>query len=88
MRQRGKIMAETDIEVVPEGSSFLVFEANWQDQCAEATTILLPQIGAKAPKLIEGIGAMLSVLYRLATCHWDCKGEPHTCEYLMGSRCQ
>ena len=69
---------------IPEGAAFLQFESQWQNECADQTSRLLAETGSKALKLVEGIGTLLSLLYRLSTCHWGCKGNPHTVEHLVG----
>jgi hypothetical protein len=36
---------------------------------------------------MEGLGRVLSLLYRLACCHWGCHGKEHAIEHLAGRAC-
>jgi len=55
-----------------------------EDQCESETDQLMQGMGTKAPACLEHIGTSISLLDRMASCWWGCKGEEHTIEYLCG----
>ena len=71
-------------EKVPVGSEFLKLAWNLEDRCETETDKWLPDAGVKLPRCIEALGTVLSLLDRLASCWWGCRGGDHVEEYLLG----
>ena len=69
---------------VPEGLSFLHLVWDQEDSCETETDRRIPNMGVKAPKCLEHIGTVLSLLDRMASCWWVCRGGDHLIEYLCG----
>ena len=69
---------------VPEGLSFLNLVWDQEDSCETETDSRIPNMGVKAPKCLEHIGTVLSLLDRMASCWWVCRGGDHLIEYLCG----
>ncbi|MXW10084.1 MAG: hypothetical protein F4X47_16295 [Gammaproteobacteria bacterium] len=69
---------------VPEGRDF--FELVWhqEEECQTETDALLPNLGKKAPAAMTHIGTVMSLLDRMASCWWTCRGGDHRIEYLCG----
>ena len=75
---------EQDNVCVPEGLDFLESVWKQEDDCEVATDKLIPKLGTKAPACLEGIGTVLSLLDRMASCWWVCQGGDHQLERLCG----
>ena len=69
---------------VPEGMSFLQLIWGQEDACGTRTDEYISGIGDKAPLCLENIGTVLSLLDRMASCWWSCRGGDHMIEYLCG----
>ena len=69
-----------------EFEKFAFLELAWEqeDKCQAETDDLIPNLGVKAPACLEQIGTVLSLLDRMASCWWDCRGDDHLVEYLCG----
>ena len=68
----------------PEGVEFLKLTRKQENQCEAETDSRIPDMGTKAPAAFEGIGTVLSLLDRMASCFWRCGGGDHDIEYLCG----
>ena len=40
-------------------------------------------MGVKAPECFSRLGTVLSLLYRLGSCWWGCRGDDHAVEYVI-----
>jgi hypothetical protein len=69
---------------VPEGLDFLDLVSSLEQKCRETTVAQRRSMGEKAPKCLSSIGTVLSLLDRVASCWWGCKGGNHLLEYLVG----
>ena len=67
----------------PEGADFLEGTFRMELACTTTTKRAIPQMGNLAPQTWSHLGTCLSLLDRLATCHWECSGGDHTCERLV-----
>ena len=70
--------------VVPEEMDFLDLVWGQEDECEAATDRLIPSLGKKAPACLNHLGTVLSLLDRMASCWWACRGGDHLVEYLCG----
>lgn len=52
--------------------------------CEEAS---LGRCGTVNGNIAAGLGTVVSLLYRMASCHWGCHGREHVFEYLAGRTC-
>lgn len=71
-------------KLVPEGMAFLHLIWEMEDEAERDADKCLPDMGEKAPTCMTEIGTMLSLLDRMASCWWNCKGGSHEIEYLCG----
>lgn len=69
---------------IPEGLDFLNLVSSLEHKCRETTISQHGNMGVKAPKCLSSIGTILSLLDRVASCWWGCKGGNHQLEYLVG----
>lgn len=69
---------------VPEGPQFLKMVWDIEDTNERKTDELIPSLGSKAPKCWNEVGTVLSLLDRMASCWWGCRGGDHVVEYLCG----
>ena len=69
---------------VPEGRDFLELVWRQEDECQTETDALLPNLGKKAPATMIHVGTVMSLLDRMASCWWVCRGGDHRIEYLCG----
>ena len=69
---------------VPEGLAFLELVWGQEDKIEVETDNCFPNLGKKAPACLEQIGTVLSLLDRMASCWWVCRGGDHRIEYLCG----
>jgi hypothetical protein len=69
---------------VPQGKAFLKLIATIEDANETRTQKLLPKMGEKAPACYREIGTVLSLLDRMASCWWICRGGDHLIEYMCG----
>jgi hypothetical protein len=73
--------------VCPQGLAFLKLVSDQEDACEEISRQRLPGLGTKAPQCFEHLGTVLSLLDRVASCFWVCRGGDHLVEYLAGRVC-
>ena len=69
---------------MPEGFNFLELIWKQEDKCENATDKRILRLGKKAPACLEQIGTVLSLMDRMASCWWVCKGGDHKVERLCG----
>ena len=69
---------------IPEGLAFLQLLERHQDDCAGESSINVHKLDRSVPNTIESIGTLLSLLDRLASCFWGCRGGHHVVEHLTG----
>lgn len=69
---------------IPEGREFLELAWRQDDDCQAETDALLPKLGNKAPATLVHVGTVMSLLDRMASCWWVCRGGDHRIEYLCG----
>lgn len=69
---------------IPEGLDFLQMIWEQEDDCERETDQELPKMGEKASQCLLRLGTVLSLLDRLSTCWWGCRGGDHLIEYLVG----
>ena len=69
---------------MPEGFNFLELIWKQEDKCENATDKRILRLGEKAPACLEQIGTVLSLMDRMASCWWVCKGGDHKVERLFG----
>ena len=68
----------------PEGLSSLKLVWDLEDNFEKESDSLIPKMGVKAPRCLEHIGTVLSLLDRMASCWWVCRDGDHLIEYLCG----
>jgi hypothetical protein len=73
--------------VCPEGLDFLKLVSEQEDLCEATTRQRIPAMGEKAPVCLRNLGTVLSLLDRVASCFWGCRGGDHVIEYLAGRVC-
>ena len=56
------------------GLEFLADVRSAEDRCAKETWEALPHTGRQVPRSLTGLGDLLSLTYRAATCYWGCIG--------------
>ncbi len=73
----------------PKGKELLDNGWGCELQSSKTTMALLAsgQLGKKAPRLYENLGAVLSLLSQLASCQWGCRGGDHDIENLVRRCC-
>jgi hypothetical protein len=82
---RRPTLPTTPLRTFPEGSAFWELSCYAEGQC-EAISLAQAfhdgQFGVAAR-----LGTVLSLLYRMACCHWGCHGKEHVFEFLAGRTC-
>jgi hypothetical protein len=73
--------------ISPQGLDFLKLVADQEDACEALSRERLLGLGKKAPLCFEHLGTVLSLLDRVASCFWVCRGGDHLVEYLAGRVC-
>jgi hypothetical protein len=68
----------------PAGFEFLEQHLRVSEKAAAVTDHLQRTSGDKLPKTTQGLGTVLSLLYRAACCSWGCNGGDHQLEWLVG----
>lgn len=68
----------------PVGFDFFNLHCKATDQAAEATDLMYRSSGVKLPATVEGLGTVLSIMYRAACCGFGCSGGDHQLEWLVG----
>src|SRR2546421_338209 len=66
------------------GRGFSLSTSILERRCAAETDLALRTAGQKAPRCSKELGTVLSLLDRLSTCSWGCRGGDHVPEYLLG----
>ena len=69
---------------IPGGLEFLELIWSMEDSCEAVTDERIPNLGEKAPRCLEEIGTVLSLMDRMASCWWGCQRGDHQVEYLCG----
>jgi hypothetical protein len=54
------------------------------DEGSLQADLFMSTAGQKLPATLDGLGTVLSILYRLACCAWGCHGGDHQIEWLTG----
>ena len=80
-------MTSDKVQKIPVGAEFLQLLEDLENDCLAGTTKRLSELGKVAPQTLEHLGTVLSLLDRLASCHWGCNGGDHIAEYLAGRCC-
>lgn len=70
-----------------EGEGFYAAMRSLEDSCDAQSREMLPTLGERAPKLYTILGTLLSILDRVSSCYWGCRGGDHAVEYLTGGVC-
>lgn len=68
----------------PTGSDFLGLAEAIAHNAAAETDARRAASGKTYPLTLDGLGNVLSLLYRAACCHWGCRGGDHQAEWLVG----
>jgi len=68
----------------PVGRTFLDVTQELADTSSRITDEFCSKAGKSLPETMEVTGTVLSTIYRLATCHFGCKGGDHQMEWLAG----
>jgi hypothetical protein len=68
----------------PTGSDFLELAEAIAQRSAAETDARRTVSGKTYPLTLDGLGNVLSLLYRSACCHWGCRGGDHQAEWLVG----
>jgi len=74
-----------------DADGYIKLVSGLQAKCVELSWARGPEMGAKAPVLIQALDVLLSYLDRTATCFGGCAGGDHRAEFLTGravSSCQ
>ncbi len=77
-------MTDAEQPTFPIGSDFLKVLVQAEDQCANFTHHSLTGMGEMPLQLVPRLGTVLSLLDRVASCHWGCSLGDHVVEYLCG----
>lgn len=68
----------------PIGADFLQLTQTLADQCGQKSDGFFAVAGKQLPKTVAALGTTLSILHRLASCLYGCKGGDHQIEWLAG----
>jgi hypothetical protein len=68
----------------PVGRDFLEFVQTETDKASQRVDLFSQESGKCLPATLDGLGMVLSLLYRLACCAWGCRGGDHQMEWLTG----
>lgn len=68
----------------PEGNSYWALSKISELDCQRASD---EGESATDAQIIDGLGTVVSLLYRMSCCHWGCHGKEHILEYLAGRTC-
>lgn len=68
----------------PEGHDFLRLIWKQEDAVELDTDKAVGRLGKKAPKALQAIGTVLSLMARMGSCWWGCRKGNHVIEYLCG----
>ena len=72
-------------DTFPVGANWLEVERDLEFRHEAVTVSLIDKgtLGKRAPETYRLVGTALSLLYRLAACHWGCRGGDHLEEHLL-----
>jgi hypothetical protein len=68
----------------PENNSFWELSRSAEQAC-EVASQSSPEVGQS--EITTRLGTVVSLLYRMACCHWGCHAHEHVFEYLAGRTC-
>ncbi|MCY4393235.1 MAG: hypothetical protein OXE43_14500 [Chloroflexi bacterium] len=68
----------------PVSGEFLDLIRGQEESCANQFDEWIPSAGARAPATVQALGTALSLLERIGSCWWGCRGGDHQDEYLVG----
>jgi hypothetical protein len=68
----------------PVGNDFLELTQRLADESSKIADTFCAEAGKRLPQTMRSIGVALSTLYRLACCHFGCRGGDHQIEWLAG----
>jgi len=68
----------------PVGLEFFDLHRKTAEQASETTEQMQRHSGIKLPATTEGLGTVLSIMYRAACCGFGCNGGDHQLEWLVG----
>jgi hypothetical protein len=80
-------MTAAETTKILTGAEFIKLLEKLENDGFARSSDQLPEMGKAAPQTLEHLGTVLSLLDRLASCHWGCKGGDHVAEYLAGRCC-
>jgi len=63
---------------------FLELIQKYNDEASQCADIFSAESGKALPATLDGLGTVLSLLYRIACCAWGCRGGDHQMEWLTG----
>ncbi len=75
---------ETISQEFPVGCAFLDELEQSADVASRTADKFTRSSGEKLPASVEGLGNVMSLLYRAACCFWGCRGGDHQVEWLAG----
>ena len=75
---------KTTSEEFPVGYPFLEWFQHVADKASRTADDFAKSSGKALPASVEGLGNVLSLLYRAACCTWGCRGGDHQIEWLTG----
>lgn len=78
-------MSSNPQKTFPEGTAFLELSRDIEDCCAFIS--IAQTLKQDQNDVAARLGTVLSILYRVASCHWGCHGKEHVFEYLAGRTC-
>jgi hypothetical protein len=68
----------------PVANDFLDLLQKFADASSQDTDKFCAEAGKSLPQTVDAMGTVLSILYRLACCHYGCPGGDHQIEWLAG----
>lgn len=68
----------------PEGDEYWALSRKAEESC-QLSSSAAADLGNDG--VSTRLGTVISLLYRVACCHWGCHGKEHTLEYLAGRTC-
>jgi hypothetical protein len=71
-------------DAFPSGRDFFSGLSEIEEACARATRGRLPELGRQAPETLQHLGNVLSLLYREASCFYECPGGDHFAQRMAG----
>ena len=78
------MLTEDEHRTLPTGEAFLDLQARAFSNATEFTAAFAAESGKQLPATVNGLGTVLSLLYRTACCAWGCSGGAHQLEWLSG----